>query len=267
MYNNISPKYKINLIKKINLAIWEEFSRYDDVEQYIKAFIPVVQDRFYNTSLKYEIFRKNNNSNNIDSLATIRNFDIEILFKMAIDLGIEIPEIIYCIPEIKFVLSSNYKTAYSTFEKAYKNLEIDPATSITLSNSALESVIKYILEDENILNELKTKNIKYNKNETLTELSKKILKIFKYFPEEGYNDKIINISSSLLNICKSIEDLRSGFTDTAHGKVKEDYIIDNSLYSKFIINVFSTIALFLINFYEKKYKQNNINNDYEDIPF
>jgi hypothetical protein len=50
--------------------------------------------------------------------------------------------------------------AKEMFDKAYKLVPEDPAQSIGLANSALESVIKHILE-----------NLKYDKNEILYKLT------------------------------------------------------------------------------------------------
>jgi len=48
-------------------------------------------------------------------------------------------------------------------------------------------------------------------------------------------------------------------------------MVEDSLYAVFIINSISTVGLFLISFYEKKYKNNLKENDkdvlVEDIPF
>jgi len=122
--------------------------------------------------------------------------------------------------------------------------------AIGTANSTLESIIKHILENDSI-------SIKLNKKETLYDLTQDILKEFTLFPNLKVPDEIRNIGSSLLKVSQNIEKLRSEKT-TFHGKAKKDYIIKEPLYAYFVVNVISTIGLFLMSFYEKKYNDINI---------
>jgi hypothetical protein len=63
--------------------------------------------------------------------------------------------------------------------------------------------------------------------------------------------------------------MRSKHADTSHGKTSADYIIDDDLYAKFILNAVTTVGLFLLNFYEKKYLQDRANQSSggDDLPF
>ena len=65
--------------------------------------------------------------------------------------------------------------------------------------------------------------------------------------------EILNIASSLLNINKNIEDLRSNKTKT-HGKTDKEYIVDNPIYAYFVINYVSTVGLFLSSFYKNVFQ-------------
>ena len=80
--------------------------------------------------------------------------DGETLLKVAIDLGVETPDFIPSIPTFKNELKSEYKTAYDTFTKAYKQIDSDPSLAVGLANSALESIIKEIIKDDRISNKL-----------------------------------------------------------------------------------------------------------------
>ena len=254
MYDNISPKYIVRLLNEIEITIMKNEwigNSLKNIEIYMGKWASK-----YNFSLKYSIY----DSNEVDIIKTLERVDTEILIKIAIDLGIEVPDVIYCIPEIKTVLLTDYTNAFSNFEKAYKNLNEDPATSISQANSSLESIIKHILKDDNVKKDLKEKGIAINEKDTLTNLCKNILKSFNYFPNfpkgEKQNEYIRNIGSGLLTTCEAIENLRSNHTE-AHGN---NYILNDSLYAKFVINAVSTIGLFFINFYEKKYKQEKNDN-------
>ena len=117
--------------------------------------------------------------------------------------------------------------------------------AIGLANSALESIIKEILNDERVV-------ITYNERDTLSNLIKNICKAFKLNIDQNMPHEIRTLSSSLINACKAIEDLRSDKTEF-HGKTDSNYLITESLYAYFIVNAVSTIGLFLLNFYKMKY--------------
>ena len=183
----------------------------------------------------------------------------EILLKIAIDLGIETPNFIPSIPIFRNELKTNFETANQIFEKAFKQIEENPETAIGLANSALESIIKEILKDE----KLKTK---LNPKRTLYELTSDILKEFQLYPNSNIPIEIKTIGSSLLSITDAIEKLRSEKTDF-HGKIKEDYIVNDSIYAYFIINTVSTIGLFLNSYYKNKYQPENVfEDDNDDLP-
>ena len=207
----VSPKFMINLIKKIEKAIWDEFKSYKDVEAYISRFREV-DDRGH---ADFSIYHKDEERTQIDLYDTLVNISSdETRFKIAVDMGIEIPDLIYAIPEIRGILSSDYEAAHITFENALKKVASEPNVSICCANSALESIIKHICEHGSIR--------ECNKKETLYKLAQHILKEFKFYPQTNLDDNIRNIGSSLLSIARSIEAIRSDHSDTSHGKTSED---------------------------------------------
>lgn len=261
----VSPKYLVKLVDEINDVIWKEIWWYKKVLFYIK--------RWHQTNEEYNMnYRENfpikyqNDSENIDLLATINEMPNDIILKIAIDLWIETPDFLPSIPTFRNNLKENYKTSFQSFEKAFKQVEENPDMAVWLANSTLESIIKHILEDDNI-------SINLDKKKTLYKLTEDILKEFSMFPSKEAMSEIKLIWSSLLNASKHIEELRSNKT-LSHWKIWEDYIVNDSLYAYFIINSVSTIWMFLISFYNKKYNKiiesNNDNIDeisVEDIPF
>ncbi len=68
--------------------------------------------------------------------------DGETLIKIAIDLGVDTPDLIPSIPFFRNEIKAEYPTASQAFEKAYKEIEENPDIAIGLVNSALESIIK-----------------------------------------------------------------------------------------------------------------------------
>ena len=151
--------------------------------------------------------------------------------------------------------------AFNSFEEACKKIDEQPNMSVGLANSTLESIIKYILENEKI-------SIKWNEKDALYKQTQNILKEFQIFPDEGIPEEIRNIGSGLLNISKNIEDLRSRKT-LMHGKTDNDYMIKDKLYAGFVVNSIASVGLFLIDFFENKYnnKAEEKEADVSNIPF
>lgn len=241
----ISPKYILALIDKIEQETWKTFSSYKNVETYIDRWHERTEGYSYSDEWEnFCIYRKEDG--NIDLAKTLRGIkDDELLFKMAVDLGIAVPGLVYSVAEIKGLLSSGYETAATTFENALKKAYDEPATAVCCANSALESIIKHICQDKSIKD--------CDKNDTLYNLVQHILKEFKYFPNKELEQEIRNVGSGLLTVSQNIEAMRSKYADTSHGKTAEDYIIDDPLYAMFVVNAVTTVGLFLMNFYEKKY--------------
>lgn len=252
----------LTLIDKIEQEIWESCRnykyKYKKVEAYIERW-QIICDK------NFTIARKDDG--NIDLCKTLNGIkDDELLFKIAVDLDIEVPGLVYSVAQIKGMLTSDYETAAATFENALQKVYDEPATAICCANSALESIVKHICLDESIAD--------CNKNDTLYALVQHILREFKYYPNKQLEKEICKIGSGLLTVAQNIEAMRSKYADTSHGKTAEDYIIDDPLYAMFIINAVTTLGLFLMNFYEKKYlpkknkkTQGNFLLTKDDIPF
>lgn len=241
--DKIAPSYQMNLVKTINERLFELYHSYNDVEQYIRKWHEYDDyGNWENFNIKNKLTK--DNQSKIDAYATLHNMPGDLLLRIAIDLGLETPDFIPSIPTFKNELKSNYETASQTFEKAYSNVETDPELAIALAYSALESIIKEILKDKRI-------SILYDKNQTLPKLIGVICKAFKLI-DEKLPVELKTIGSSLINIAKSIEDLRSDKT-LAHGQTDEDYKLQDPLYARFIINSVTSVGLFLLNFYKEKY--------------
>lgn len=251
----ISPKYQMKLATEVEQAIWNEYSSYKNVRNYIEKWYECDEQNF-----NWENFRiVEKEDKTIDLNSTIHSMPGEILLKIAIDLGVDTPDFIPSIPTFKNELKSEFKTAYDTFTKAYKQIEIDPSLAIGLANSALESIIKEILKDERIKSKIKG-------TETLYKLSNIILKEFN-ITNINHPIEIKTIGSSLLAICQSIEKLRSEKTNF-HGKTGDDFLLSEPIYTYFVINSVSTVGLFLNSYFKTKYpKPEPEIVDENDLPF
>ena len=194
----ISPKYQMKLVKSVHDAIWVEYKSYREVNLYIDKWHEVCGD-WNNHWENFPIIKKE--SGDIDLLRTLHSMDGSDLLKVAIDMGVDTPDFIPSIPMFKNEIKSDFKTAYDTFTKAFKQIESDPSIAVGLANSALESILKEILKDPRIKSKIKGK-------ETLYKLTSIIIKEFNFL-DSNHPVEIKTIGSSLLSVSKSIEKLRS----------------------------------------------------------
>ena len=243
MKQDLSPKYITNLTKQVADAIWKEFKSYDMVKFYISKWQKYDYSYDYEGVLNFEIVET---PKGIDLIPTLTGMSNELLIKMAIDLGIDTPTFIPCVPTFRNELKTEYPTTSEIFEKAYKLVYDDPSMAISLANSALESIIKEILNDKRL-------NISYSKGDTLKKLINTICKVF-MGSNEDVPQEIRTICSSLISISGTIEDIRSTKT-IAHGKIATDYVVSNPLYAELIVNSVASVGLFLQNYYKQNYPQ------------
>ena len=257
--NGISPRYQMSIVQNINDRLFELYKSYEDVANYLDKW-HIVYD-CYGDNENFYFYFKDEERKKLDVKKTLHHIDGETLLKIAIDLGVETPDYIPSIPVFKNELKSSYETASQTFEKAFKNVEEDPSLAVGLANSALESIIKEILKDDRI-------DVEWNEKDTLSNLIKSICKAFKLTTDSEMPNEIKTISSSLLNACKAIDDLRSDKT-VFHGKMDSNYVLTEPLYAYFIVNAVSTVGLFLLNFYKLRFPQivKPVIEDIDDLPF
>lgn len=241
-------------------------SKYKNVRNYIKKWHKEDHEDINSYWENFQIYENADKTINLNE--TLHNMNPEILIKVAVDLWIETPGFIPAIPVIKNVLKNNYGKAFDSFQQALKQVEENPDLSVGLANSTLEGIIKHIWENDNI-------STKFNNKDTLYKLTDNILKEFELFPDKQMPNEIRVIWSGLMSLSQHIEDLRSWKTQF-HWSHKAKYIIDDPLYAYFIVNSISTIGLFLMGFYEKKYNNKNVmplkeepeeEINIEDIPF
>ncbi|WP_452225815.1 abortive infection family protein [Lacinutrix cladophorae] len=250
----ISPKYQMKLTAEVEKAIWEEYSTYKNVRNYIGKWHEYDERNYWEN---FNLIEKDDK--NIDLNATLHSMPGEILLKIAIDLGVDTPDFIPSIPTFKNELKAEFKTAYDTFTKAFKQIETNPSLAVGLANSALESIIKEILKDERLQSKITGK-------ETLYKLVNIILKEFNLTNTDNPKE-IKTIGSSLISACQAIEKLRSEKTDF-HGKTDEDYLLSEPIYTYFIVNSVTTVGLFLNSYFKTKYpKPLTEYNGIDDLPF
>lgn len=257
----------------IEKTLYDRYQGYEGVALYMKHYYPDYWnewDKDFEPS--YEMKRKKDGSFVIDVKSTLLKTDDEKLLKIAIDLGIKIPNVLYTIPTINEILEDErfeYLNACESFKKAISDVITAPDNAISLANATLETIIKRILEDPNV------ECPSYDKNLTLRKLLTLLLKNFSLYPDRNIRSELNKIGSSLICIADNIEHLRSDKT-FAHGKGIHDIITKDPVAASFIVNAVSTLGLFIISIYEKYYNNIDIINkpnidentpSDEDIPF
>ncbi len=248
----------MEIIELTEKKIWEEYKTYKKVLFYIKKWQEEIWDAHgtgWNgfNGINFEIAYKNKEKSDIDLNQTLHNMSDDLLLKVAVDMGVKTPNIIYAVPQIISLCANDFKDVHLVLENAFKKVYEDPSHSCALANSALETIIKRILEDM---------KVKYNERDTLYDLTKRIVKELKFL--DNKIPEIRNLGSGLLKICQTIEIIRSKYTKEAHGKLSKDYIIDDPSYSHLLINSVSSIGFFLLNIYEKI---DSSKEELDEIPF
>ena len=260
----ISPKYKMKLLGALEKAIRDEYKTDDNVRLYIEKWHETYDN--FNDDPNFYI-HQDDATGIIRLKQTLHSLDDELSLKMAIDMGVETPDFIPAVAEyIENTLRVNYSAALETFKRALNQCRDHPDEAVIQANSVLESIVKHILVEDQRFSDPK-------KGDTLGKLMKAILSEFGMSPAGGHPKEINTIGSSIIALSACIESLRSNKT-SAHGKLEEDYLIDHPMYAFFVINLVSSLGLFLISLYKNKlqpeYPSNDIPDgeiDLSDIPF
>jgi len=250
-YSDISPKYLMELIPKIENVLWgmSDRAKYQNVRRYIEKFHEEWQD-WNNSDENFHIYFSGEDSKNIDLAETLHRMPSDLLIKIAIDLGIDTPGFLPVVPQFKNVLKDQNQSAYQNFERATKNVYENPDQAVSLASSTLEGIIKTILADDSL-----KEDAGIIKNKSLTKLVGAIVKAFSFDNKTKCPPELITIASQLRSLGTTIDDLRSD-KSTAHGKAHDEYVIDDPLWAAFVVNTSASLGLFLWEYFEKKYKPN-----------
>jgi hypothetical protein len=247
-YGDISRKFLMELIDKVDKKIWEQYGSYENVAYYIEKWHEDDEDyTSYNHWENFYIQYKDDGQKQINLKATLHKMPPDIVVKIAIELGIDTPGFLPAIPTFKNVLKDENQSAYQNFDRATKNAYEHPDNAVALASSTLEGIIKTILEHDTF-NEDAAKL----KNLSLAKLAKEIVKKFGFDDATKCPPEIITLAGQLRSIAATVDDLRSD-KSTAHGKSGKDYVIDDPLWAMFTINTCATVGLFLWEYFERKY--------------
>lgn len=252
-YEDISPRYMMKLISEVEQALWDEFetSRYKNVGLYIEKWHKSegTPPNYNDYEENFEIYWQDEHRTKIDLFTTLHRMPKEIVIRIATDLGVPTPGFLPVVPEkFKNVLTEINQNACHNFERAIRNVYENPDESVTLAASALDGTIRTILEHEK-LQELKAEV----SGKSLSKQAQLITKRLSEMSNTKCPQEIITLCSQLRSIGQTIDDLRSDKA-TAHGKLGEEYVVDEPLWAALAVNTCATVGIFLWELFNNKYK-------------
>lgn len=128
------------------------------------------------------------------------------------------------------------------WEKAIERKESDPEAAITSARTLIESVLKYILDDQSII---------YNDGADLPVLYKEVAKYLNLAPELHNEGIFKQILGGVTSVVTGLGALRNKLGD-AHGKSKTN-VKPSVRHSELAVNLAGSMAVFLFkSYYEKK---------------
>jgi hypothetical protein len=267
MMQGISPRFITDLIYQIN----EELSnkekntrRYGYTENFFTEWQKAYKKE---TGQDFEIcyfyaYGHGDNDHCFDCIQTLRNMEHELLFKIAVDLGIKIPGLIFTIAKI----TNMTQPTRQAFEDACKEVYEKPAHAVIEVNAALEKLIKNICEDKRINN--------CSQSDKPKALLEHILKEFQISQDKKLNVTLRNITSGLITATGAIQEIRDFHTKSHESSDDKQIVkISDPLVAAFVVNACATIGLFLQGYYEKNYPKllvevtDDSDDSDDDIPF
>lgn len=127
------------------------------------------------------------------------------------------------------------------WEKAIERKESDPEAAITSARTLIESVLKYILDDQSII---------YNDGADLPVLYKEVAKYLNLAPELHNEGIFKQILGGVTSVVTGLGALRNKLGD-AHGKSKTN-VKPSVRHSELAVNLAGSMAVFLFRTYTEK---------------
>lgn len=263
-YEDISPLYMTQLADKVENKLWGFFegSKYKKVRRYIERWHSEEAYSWEN----FEIYFIDDDHEKIDLGETLAKMPNEILIKIAIDMGVETPGLIPEIPRFKNVLKESNENALQMFIQATKLIYEKPDEAVVLSESTLEGVVKTICNDSRL--QIDSNLVKAGPQK---KLIKELIKALDLSAGVNMPPELSSLAEHLREASDSIREIRNSKT-AAHGKIQDEYVIDDPLWAEFIVNSCATLGLFLYFFYKRKFPEDS-NSESDDgfntdnIPF
>jgi hypothetical protein len=136
---------------------------------------------------------------------------------------------------INTAISFDEAHIHNEWQKALERKESDPEGAITSARTLLESVLKYILDEQAIL---------YKEGIDLPELYKEVSKSLNLAPEQHQEQIFKQILSGTHSVVNGLGALRNKLGD-AHGKSKSN-VKPKERHSELAVNLAGSVSIFLI---------------------
>ena len=130
---------------------------------------------------------------------------------------------------------------HDQWQKALDRKQTEPEGAITLARTLIESILKHILDEQNIA---------YNDGADLPELYKEVAKSLNLAPENHQEQIFKQILGGSSSIVSGLGALRNKLGD-AHGKSKKS-IKPSERHSELAVNLAGTMAIFLFKTFKEK---------------
>lgn len=246
-YSDVSPKFMMDLINRLEPAIWNMFDlSYVDVERYIRRW-HVSSGGGWEGDYE-ENFSVVRRGGNIDLTETLHSMPNEIVFKIAAESGIAIPGFIPAVPIFQNALDCTNENAARTFQRAAAEVYENPDHSIALASSTLEGVMKstILLLPPEISADL-------SQGKSLTAQTRSVVRALGF--ESGMNcpPELVTAAGQIRGLAQSIDDLRSR-RSSAHGTDPTEHVVDNPLWAAFVVNATATLGLFLLEYCNARFR-------------
>jgi len=131
---------------------------------------------------------------------------------------------------------------HTQWQKALERKQTEPEGAITIARTLIESILKYILDEQ---------KIKYNDNTDLSDLYKEVAKSLNLAPEQHQEQIFKQILGGANGIISGLGALRNKLGD-AHGKSKRN-VKPLARHSELAVNLAGSMAIFLF----KTFKETN----------
>lgn len=135
---------------------------------------------------------------------------------------------------LKTSISFDEAHIHSQWQKALERKSIEPEGAITSARTLIESILKYILDEQEII---------YNDSAELPELYKEVAKSLNLAPEQHQEQIFKQILGGASSVVSGLGALRNKLGD-AHGKSKRT-VKPSDRHSELAVNMAGAIAMFL----------------------
>jgi hypothetical protein len=134
-------------------------------------------------------------------------------------------------------------SVYQDWQKALERVQSDPEGAITSARTLVETVCKYILEEQ---------GLSYKSDGDLPKLYKQTASTLNLSPDQHGEEIFKQILGGCTSVVNGLAGLRNEFGD-AHGKGKK-YVKPKPRHAKLAVSLAGTLATFLIETYEERPK-------------